>query len=198
MNLLTEKQQQSYEHFEENFKEKYNKDKKYCKVWDHCCYTGEYRGAPHSICNLTFSVPNEMSKVFHNGSDCDYHFIIKELAKKIEGQFTSLGKNTEKYTTFSFSIEKEVTRIDKNGKEITNTISYRLQFVNCARFMANLLSSFVNNFAEGVHKIKCKNKHNKKQCKKCGIKYKDCNCFLEYTNFKDDLIEYKCLCCNKN
>ena len=21
--------------------------------------------------------------------------------------------------------------------------------------------------------------------------------FLEYTNFKDDLIEYKCLCCNK-
>ena len=29
-----------------------------------------------------------------------------------------------------------------------------------------------------------------------GIKY--CNCFLECTNFKDDLIEYKCLCCSKN
>ena len=27
----------------------------------------------------------------------------------------------------------------------------------------------------------------------CEIKYKDCNCFLEYINFKDDLIEYKCL-----
>ena len=24
------------------------------------------------------------------------------------------------------------------------------------------------------------------------------DCFLEYTNFKDDLIEYRCLCCNKN
>ena len=23
-------------------------------------------------------------------------------------------------------------------------------------------------------------------------------CFLEYTNFKDYLIEFKCLCCNKN
>ena len=23
-------------------------------------------------------------------------------------------------------------------------------------------------------------------------------CCLEYTNIKDDLIEYKCLCCNKN
>ena len=32
----------------------------------------------------------------------------------------------------------------------------------------------------------------------CGINYKDCDCFLEYTNFEDDLIEYKCLCCNKN
>ena len=29
------------------------------------------------------------------------------------------------------------------------------------------------------------------------IKYKDCNCFLEYINFKDDLIEYKCLWCIK-
>ena len=31
-----------------------------------------------------------------------------------------------------------------------------------------------------------------------GIKYKDCDCFLEYTNCKDDLMEYKSLCCNKN
>ena len=33
---------------------------------------------------------------------------------------------------------------------------------------------------------------------KNGIKYKCCDCFLEYTNFKDDAIEYKCLCSNKN
>ena len=36
------------------------------------------------------------------------------------------------------------------------------------------------------------------KCEMRGIKYKDCECFLEYTNFKDDLIEYKCSCCNKN
>ena len=24
------------------------------------------------------------------------------------------------------------------------------------------------------------------------------NCFLEYINFKDDSIEYKCFCCNRN
>ena len=27
---------------------------------------------------------------------------------------------------------------------------------------------------------------------------KYCECFLEYTNFKYDLTEYKCLCCNKD
>ena len=37
-----------------------------------------------------------------------------------------------------------------------------------------------------------------KKCETYGIKCKFCDCFLEYTNFKDDLIEYKCSCCNKN
>ena len=35
-------------------------------------------------------------------------------------------------------------------------------------------------------------------CEICGIAYQVCNCFLEYTNFKDHLIEYKFLNCNKN
>ena len=42
------------------------------------------------------------------------------------------------------------------------------------------------------------NEHNDKKCEICGIKQKYCNCFLEYINFKDDLIEYKHLRCNKN
>ena len=36
-----------------------------------------------------------------------------------------------------------------------------------------------------------------KKCQTGRIKYKYCECFLEYTNFKDDLIGYKCLCCSK-
>ena len=32
------------------------------------------------------------------------------------------------------------------------------------------------------------------KCKTCGIKYRDCDCFLEYKNIKDNLIEYKYLC----
>ena len=64
--------------------------------------------------------------------------------------------------------------------------------------MASSLSNLVNNLSEGIHRIKCKYKHDDKKCETCGIKYNYCNCFLEYTNFKDDLIEYKYLCCNKS
>ena len=66
-------------------------------------------------------------------------------------------------------------------------MSYIIQFTDSARFMASSSSSnLVNNLSERIHRIKCKFRHYDK------------NCFLEYTNFKHDLIEYKCLCCIKN
>ena len=165
------------------------KDEKYCKVGDHCHYRCEYRGAVHRICNLKYSIPKKIPIVFHNGSNYDYHFIIKELAEEFKKQFTCLEENTEKYITLTVSIEKEVTRIDKNGEEITKNICYILQFIDSARFMASSLSNLANNLSEGIDRIKCKFGHNNKKCEKCGIKYKYCNSFLEYTNFKDDLIE---------
>ena len=61
--------------------------------------------------------------------------------------------------------------------------------------MTSSSSNLVNNLSERIHKIKCKYGHNDK---KCETSYKLFDCFLEYMNFKDDLIEYKCLCCNKN
>ena len=88
------------------------KYKKYRNVRDHCHYAGEYRGAVHSICNWKYSVPKKIPLVFHNESNYDYHFIIKELMEEFEKQFTCLGENTEKYITFTVPIEKEVTRID--------------------------------------------------------------------------------------
>ena len=85
--------------------------------------------------------------------------IIKELAEEFEKQLTGLAEDTEKYTIFSVLIEKEVTRIDKNGSKITKNISYILQFVDRARFMASSLSNLVNNFSEKIHKTKCKYGH---------------------------------------
>ena len=63
----------------------------YPKVRNHVHFAGRYRGAVHSICNLKFNMPNEIPVIFHNGSNCDYHLIIKELANEFDGKFECLG-----------------------------------------------------------------------------------------------------------
>ena len=47
-------------------------NKKYQKVRDHCHYTGKFRRAAHSICNLGYKTPNKISVVFHKDSTYDY------------------------------------------------------------------------------------------------------------------------------
>ena len=98
----------------------------YQKVRDHS-HIGTYRGVAHSICSLKLIVSNEIPVVFHNGSNYDYHFIIKEFVN--EGKFECLGENTEKYKTFSVPIEKQVIRIDKDGNESVVTISYKMKII---------------------------------------------------------------------
>ena len=154
----------------------------YCKVRDHCHYTAKYRGAAHSICNLKFNVPDEIPVVFHNGSNYDYHLIIKKLAKEFEGKYEFLGENTEKYKTFSIPIEKEVTKTDKHGSKSVVTVSYKIKFINSARFMASSLSNLIDNLTEEFHKVKCK----------------DCDRFLEYESAENNLIKYKSLSHNKD
>ena len=76
-----------------------NNKKEFRKMWkvrDYHHYTGKYRGAAHSNCNLNCKIPKEIPVVFHNGSTHDYHFIIKQLAREFKGNFDCLGENTEK------------------------------------------------------------------------------------------------------
>ena len=77
-------------------------------------------------------------------------------------------------------------------------MSYILQIIDSARFMASSLSNLVNNLSKGIHKMTCKYGNNDKKCGTWGIKYKYCDCFLKCTSFKGNLIEYKCLPSNKN
>ena len=86
---------------------------------------------------------------------------------------------------FSFN-RKKFKKIVNIGEEITKIISCKLKFINSIRFMTSSLLNFVNNLAEGIHKIKSKYRHgNKKKYESCSIKCKNCECYLEYTNIKD-------------
>ena len=110
------------------------------KVRGHCHYTGKYRGAAHSSCNLRYELPKEIPIVSHNGSTDDYHFIIRKLAKEFKGSLECLGEDTEKYITFSVPIKKE----HDNGK----TTIYKLKFIDSYRFMQDSLSNLVDNLSE--------------------------------------------------
>ena len=63
MKLLTKEQQESCENAktcyvcEEELKNKYLKDKKYCKIRDHCHFAERHRGAAHKLCNLKYPLP---------------------------------------------------------------------------------------------------------------------------------------------
>ena len=96
MTLLTKEQQEPHENAricyicKGKFENKYLKDKRYRKARDHCHYTGKHRGAAHSIYNIKYSVPKKIPVVFHNGSNYDYHFIIKELPEEFKEQLKEL------------------------------------------------------------------------------------------------------------
>ena len=55
--------------------------------------------------------------------------------------------------------------------------------------MASSLLNLVIKLSDGIHRIKFKYGHDDKKCEASRIKYNYYNCFLEYKNFKDDLME---------
>ena len=59
--------------------------KNYCKVRDHCHYTGKYRAAADSISNLKYKVPKFVPVLFYNGSIYNNHLMIKKLAEDCNG-----------------------------------------------------------------------------------------------------------------
>ena len=61
-------------------------------------------------------------------------------------------------------MEKVVLKIEKDGNESVVTTSYKIKFIDSARFLITLLSNLVDNLKERIYKIKCKNY----------------DCFLEY------------------
>ena len=61
-------------------------------------YIGKYGGTAYSIFNSKNNVPNEIPIVFYNGSNYDYHFVIKKLVKQFKREFNFLRKKYCKKT----------------------------------------------------------------------------------------------------
>ena len=62
-----------------------------------------------------------------------------------------------------------------------------ITIIDCTRFMALSLSKLANSLSEGIHRIKCKLRHDDKKYETCRIKCK-------YYN----VLGYNCLCWNIN
>ena len=75
------------------------------KVKDHCHYTGKFRGAAHSKCNLNYKVPKDIPVIIHNAS-YDTYFIINQLAEEFKGKLNCIGDNIEKYHFFCTNQER--------------------------------------------------------------------------------------------
>lgn len=153
-------------------KKRFKDEKDLHKVRDHFYYTDKYRGAAHRKCSKDNSEERKIPVVFHNGSTCDYHFIMKEITKKVDG-IECLGENSEKYISCKALLNKE----DSDNK----AIRYKLKFIDSIRFLNASLQNPTDNLSELNKCTKCNGKCSKYRrhnntfiysCKKCGKSYK--------------------------
>ena len=110
-------------------------------VRDHCHFTGKYRGALHSKCNLRLKRSRTVPVFFHNLTGYDSHLFVKRLADT-DGSVDCIPHNEEKYITFSKNVLVDTIEKD-DGKEVN--IYSRLRFVDTMNFMGTSLEKLVNN-----------------------------------------------------
>ena len=156
--------------FNTNKQSKYYKN--YKKVIDHCYYTGIYRGAAHYLCNLKHQQQRDIPIIIHNGSNYDFHLLIKDLANEFKSDIYCLGENSEKY--ISFSVKIDTKKIDNE------LINYNLKFIDSFRFIHSSLDSLVDK--------------NNKTCIYCKEKNKTTQ-YCDYVKLNKNKLMYKCLNC---
>ena len=106
------------------------------KVRDHCHWSGNYRGAAHSGCNLAFRKTSKIPVVFHNLSGYDGHIIMQTIPKlNLQKAPQVIAKTMEKYVGFSIG---------------------KLQFMDSLQHLSSSLDVLVSNLADKAKIIGCK------------------------------------------
>ena len=152
--------------------------KKRRKVEDHCHYTGKFRGAAHSNCNLKYKVLKDIPIIIHNASYYT-HFIINKLAEEFKGDLDCIGENMEKYITFFVPIKKK----HDDGKIITHKLRYIYSF----RFMSASLSNLLDDMS-GIF--------NSTECQSC-MEREKINLECKFVGLKSNVLIYRCKECKK-
>ena len=111
------------------------------KVRDHCHYTGKFRGALHSKCNLRLQKTKVIPVFFHNLEGYDSHLFVKRLADT-DGSVNCIPHNEEKYITFTKNVWCDVEETKAGGE---SNIYIKLKFLDTIHFMASSLEKLVNN-----------------------------------------------------
>ena len=101
------------------------------KVRDHCHWTGKFRGAAHSSCNLRLMEQTFIPVIFHNLKGYNSHLFIKAFYD-LQQKPSCIPQNTEKFISFS---------LKKPG-------SSEIRFLDSYAFMAFLLADLAGNLKE--------------------------------------------------
>lgn len=99
-------------------------------VKDHDHFTGKYRGAAHSACNLNFIQCPYIPIIFHNLSGYDCHLFIKELCSCL-GKINLIPKSKENYISFT-----KFLPIDRNNIA-------QIKFIDSFNFLSTSLDKLV-------------------------------------------------------
>ena len=153
---LTLEEQKEYEDatYCHIYKKVFGNKKKHRKVRDHDHYTGKYRAAAHSICNLHYSARKDIPVLFHNHTNYNFNLIITELAEKFRSELQCIHVNTNKHMSFSIPIKKKIYANSKNTNK--KLFTYNLKFIDKARHMNESLSKLVDSLSE-INKCNCDN-----------------------------------------
>ena len=105
------------------------------KVADHCHYTGRYRGAAHSSCNLRMATPKFVPVYFHNLEGYDAHLFVKNLGVT-DGSIKCIPKTEERYISFSKELVVDTVE-DADARQ--KKVKRELRFLDSFKLMSSPL-----------------------------------------------------------
>ena len=120
---------------------------------EHDHFSGEYRGASCSKCNMNLRLRRRFLPVFfHNLRGYDMHFLCKYGFGKFEGwKYHVIAQTREKF--MRVLIKKLVDKTLKNERDI----NFEIHFLDSYNFLSNKLSALADSLPMLNHTLKMKN-----------------------------------------